>query len=72
MDQIAYPNGDVDGRVVRFSREAGYRFGYGTRAGVLDQNGDRMLIPRLLVGGYDSPGALIFNINRLLAARVLA
>ncbi len=65
---IAYPNGDVDARVVAAVREAGFRRGYTTRPAPARAGEERLLLPRVLVGGYDTPTILFWKLNRALLA----
>lgn len=61
---VSYPNGDVDERVRQACLEAGYRYGYTTLSGCVDGSTNRMEIPRLLIGGYDSLPRLFLRIAR--------
>ncbi len=63
---IAYPNGDVDARVVAAARAAGYRRGYTVRGALSGPGDDPLLLPRVLVGGYDTPSLLFWRLNRAL------
>ena len=54
VTHIAYPNGDTDARVRNFCRQAGFEYGYSTSPGLVKKNADRLTIPRVLIGGYDS------------------
>lgn len=68
---IAYPNGDADERVESACRSAGYVLGFLAERGVLNLPRDRMRIPRVLVGGYDSVSTVVGMVNReLLRGRV--
>jgi len=71
VEDVAYPNGDVDARVVAAARAAGYRRGYTVREAVSRPGNDPLLLPRVLVGGYDTPSLLFWRLNRalLLGAR---
>jgi peptidoglycan/xylan/chitin deacetylase (PgdA/CDA1 family) len=51
---ISYPNGNVDDRIKMACMEAGYRYGYTTSYGKFDATVDKMYIPRILIGGYDT------------------
>jgi peptidoglycan/xylan/chitin deacetylase (PgdA/CDA1 family) len=66
VEHIAYPNGDVDGRVEEVCRRLGFRFGYTVTPGRIGRNTDRLRIPRVLVGGFDSPLRLVLNLARCL------
>ena len=66
VTDIAYPNGDVDARVVAAARAAGYRRGYTVRGALSRPGGDPLLLPRVLVGGYDTPSLLFWRVNRAL------
>lgn len=66
VNDIAYPNGDVDARVVAAARAAGYRRGYTVREAPSRPGDDPLLLPRLLVGGYDTPAVLSWSLNRAL------
>lgn len=68
IEDIAYPNGDHDVRVRAACQRAGYHRGYTAERGLASHEGDSMLIPRLLVGGYDTVRDLLAGINRLLIA----
>ncbi|MHB8079150.1 MAG: polysaccharide deacetylase family protein [Candidatus Krumholzibacteriia bacterium] len=66
VGDIAYPNGDVDGRVVAAARAAGYRRGYTVREAPRLPGDDPLRMPRVLVGGYDTPALLSWRLNRAL------
>lgn len=66
VDQVAYPNGDLDPRVAASCRAAGYRQGYLVRPGVVTGATEPLTIPRIAVGGYDSAATVLFKINRQL------
>jgi peptidoglycan/xylan/chitin deacetylase (PgdA/CDA1 family) len=66
VEDIAYPNGDVDARVVAAARAVGYRRGYTVRGALSRPGGDPLLLPRVLVGGYDTPSLLFWRVNRTL------
>jgi peptidoglycan/xylan/chitin deacetylase (PgdA/CDA1 family) len=66
IDEIAYPNGDEDQRVIDACIKAGYRRGYGTDPGLVPRKPDLWRIPRLFVGGYDTAADVIANVNTLL------
>ena len=68
---VAYPNGDCNDRVVDACRRAGYAFGFVTETAVFRPGCDPYGIPRLLVGGYDSPQALGARVSRLLLAEAV-
>ena len=65
---IAYPNGNLDGRVVRAVQEAGFKRGYTTVRGVARSGHDPLRLPRVLIGGYDDPTTLFWLVNRALLA----
>lgn len=65
---IAYPNGNLDDRVVAAARTAGFARGHTTARGVARAGADPMRLPRLLVGGYDPPATLFWLVNRALLA----
>jgi peptidoglycan/xylan/chitin deacetylase (PgdA/CDA1 family) len=64
VTRIAYPNGDADDRVVTAAAAAGYRRGFTVTPGVVSTDTDPMRLPRISIGGYDSPA--------LVAAKVYA
>ena len=64
VESIAYPNGDADARVREACRRAGYRFGYTVTPGRVGPATDFFQIPRILVGGFDSPWRVILNLAR--------
>ena len=66
IHHIAYPNGNSDERVNRACRDAGYRFGYTIRKGVVGAHTDKMNIPRVLIGGFDSTTKIMWFIGREL------
>lgn len=66
VHHISYPNGDVDDRVQKACMEAGYRFGYTTVHGRFDKATDRMRIPRILIGGFDSTPKVVFKVCKAL------
>lgn len=63
---LAYPNGDFDERVVARAAAAGYTRAYTTRIGLTRPETPPLRLPRLGVGGYDSPSVLRYRLNRLL------
>lgn len=67
VTELAYPNGDHDAAVRDAARAAGYLRGYILGPRGVPQAVDPFAIPRQLVGGFDSPGVLRFQLNRLLA-----
>jgi peptidoglycan/xylan/chitin deacetylase (PgdA/CDA1 family) len=70
--EIAYPNGDVDQPVAEACRAVGFARGFTTRPGVWRLGASGFRIPRLLVGGYDTPSRLGRRVGGLLARRLLA
>jgi peptidoglycan/xylan/chitin deacetylase (PgdA/CDA1 family) len=72
IGHFAYPNGSYDDRVVRACVQAGYQRAYAASPGLLTPRTDRFRIPRLLVGGYDSPDMVAARVNTLLLTRGLA
>jgi len=66
IHHISYPNGNADERVNRACRDAGYRFGYTTRKGVVGSCMEEMNIPRVLIGGFDSTAKIVLLIGREL------
>jgi peptidoglycan/xylan/chitin deacetylase (PgdA/CDA1 family) len=69
---LAYPNGDADKRVLAAARTAGFQRGYAARPGIVRPRTASMDLPRLLIGGYDTPGVLAFKLNYLLLRAALA
>ncbi len=67
-DDIAYPNGNHDERVIRACRDAGFTRGYTAAVGAVGSGFDPMRIPRILVGGYDSADALLRRIRGVLVS----
>jgi hypothetical protein len=65
-DRLSWPNGDFDENTCRLAAELGYTTGFSTRPGLIDKDGSRMALPRLLIGGYDSCATIRFQVNRLL------
>ncbi len=63
---LAYPNGDADERVFAAAEAAGFGRGYTTADGVTRPQTAPLRLPRLLIGGYDTPSVLAFKLNRLL------
>ena len=63
---IGYPNGDNDERVRQACRNAGYRLGFTATAARVDHDTDRLNIPRLQVGGYDSSLRFMWNLARTM------
>ncbi len=67
VKDIAYPNGDCDGRVAQACREAGYERGFTVRAAAVSlRRADPYRMPRLLVGAYDSAETLAVRIAKLV------
>jgi peptidoglycan/xylan/chitin deacetylase (PgdA/CDA1 family) len=60
--QLSYPNGDVDQRVKGIVKTAGFKFGYGTKPGLVNRSSDGLDIPRILIGGYDSVEDIFFKL----------
>lgn len=58
VDYLAYPYGDVDGRVRGKAKEAGYRAAFSTRSGFNTEQTDPFLIRRIEVMGDDTAGML--------------
>jgi len=50
---IAYPNGDWDAQVLADCRESGFELGFTAEEPVWPDTPDPLLMPRLLVGGFD-------------------
>jgi len=71
IDHLAYPNGNVDRRVIGAMRRSGYRYGYLTAGGLAEPLRDSFRLPRVMVGGYDPPGVTRFLINRHLLAATM-
>jgi len=63
---LAYPNGDVDDRVVRCAAEAGYVRGWTTQEGLLLGEMDMYRLPRIMIGAFDTPSTIGWKINRLI------
>lgn len=53
VDYLAYPFGDVDGRVIEAARAAGYRAALGTEASIIQKRSDRWALNRILVSYTD-------------------
>jgi peptidoglycan/xylan/chitin deacetylase (PgdA/CDA1 family) len=70
-DAVAYPNGDNDARVRAAAAKAGFRLGFVVRAGIASIEGDRLALPRVLVGGYDGLTLLRYKLNRALLQATL-
>jgi len=68
---LAYPNGDADERVLAATRAAGFRRGYTTAPGVVRRQMNPLRLPRLMIGGYDTPAVLAFKLNRVLMRAAL-
>lgn len=68
---IAYPNGNADARVRAACRLAGYRYGYTVAPGRVGPATDRFHIPRILVGGFDTPRRVVLKLARSLIALAL-
>jgi peptidoglycan/xylan/chitin deacetylase (PgdA/CDA1 family) len=66
VTHISYPNGDTNERVKRASMDAGYRFGYKTASACVNEYTDRLEIPRLLIGGYDSSAGILWQLRKIL------
>jgi peptidoglycan/xylan/chitin deacetylase (PgdA/CDA1 family) len=63
---VAYPNGDRDERVMAAAAAAGYRRGYAVRPGLVAGRVRALDLPRVAVGGFDTPAMLRFKIFREL------
>ncbi len=63
---LAYPNGDWDERVAAAAESTGYTRTWTTRHALIRAGAPRLALPRLEVGGYDSPEILGFNLNHHL------
>jgi peptidoglycan/xylan/chitin deacetylase (PgdA/CDA1 family) len=63
---LAYPNGDVDERVLTAARAAGFHRGYTVVPGLVLPRAAPLRLPRLLIGGYDTAEVLAFKLNRVL------
>lgn len=68
IEDLAYPNGDHDFRVVDACSKAGYRHGYVTVSSVVSRSQEPFTIPRLLVGGYDTARDVVASVEALLVA----
>ncbi|HOX25972.1 MAG TPA: polysaccharide deacetylase family protein [Candidatus Krumholzibacteria bacterium] len=66
VTQLAYPNGDHDPRVTGAVAAAGYTLAYTTRPGLVAGRRDALALPRVAVGGFDSPAVLRFQLLRAL------
>ena len=69
---VAYPNGDVDDRVIRATRACGFARGYTTQTGVPGLGTDPLRLPRLLVGGYDTAADLELAIRSVVQRPALS
>lgn len=67
-EHLAYPNGDHDARILAAAATAGYRGGYTIRSGLVAGRVPALTLPRLAVGGFDTPARLRFNLARTLLA----
>lgn len=67
VTQLAYPNGDHDARVRAATAQAGFRLAYTTRSSLAAGRQDPFALPRIAVGGFDSPALLRFLVLRRLA-----
>lgn len=70
VEQLSYPNGDIDQRVKAIVRSTGFKLAYGTRPGLVDHSSDPLDIPRILVGGYDSVEDINFALLTEVVKRV--
>lgn len=63
ITHLSYPNGDVDDRVKNIAKATGFKFAYGIKPSLIDNDAcDAMDIPRILVGGYDSVEDIFFRL----------
>lgn len=65
IQHISFPNGNADERTILAARAAGYRLGFTTQRRVVCSHNDKLAIPRVLVGGFDSRLWLLWKISRL-------
>jgi peptidoglycan/xylan/chitin deacetylase (PgdA/CDA1 family) len=72
ITHISYPNGNVNQNVEMLCREAGYDYGYTTQHCIVKKDTNRMQIPRISVGGYDTIQMLFWKINKAMIKRVIA
>jgi peptidoglycan/xylan/chitin deacetylase (PgdA/CDA1 family) len=63
--QIAYPNGNHNAAVREVCARAGFRQGFVASPGIVRGQCDPMRVPRLLVGGYDTPRDVVAAVNLL-------
>ena len=68
VSHLAYPNGDWDERVSACASQIGFTYAFALGGRLVRQDCNRLSIPRLLVGGYDSLHVLRFLVNRTLLA----
>lgn len=66
VSTVAYPNGNHDDRVIDAARALGYTRGFAAIRGLVPRRPDFFRVPRLLVGGYDTPRDLLCGLNMLL------
>jgi len=69
VTRIAYPNGDADDRVVTAAAAAGYRRGFTVRPGAVSTDADPLRLPRISIGGYDSPALVAAKVYELAVRR---
>jgi peptidoglycan/xylan/chitin deacetylase (PgdA/CDA1 family) len=69
VTRIAYPNGDADDRVVAAAAAAGYRRGFTVRPGTVSADTDPLRLPRISIGGYDSPALVAAKVYELAVRR---
>jgi len=66
VEHISYPNGNFDERVIRFCQQGGFRYGYTTIPKVVNRFTHPMNIPRIAVGGFDTPLTILINILKAI------
>ena len=69
VQDLAYPNGEHDDAVVMAAHQTGHERAFVTTPRVFLPGADRLRIPRLLVGGYDSCGRLADRLGGILFSR---
>jgi peptidoglycan/xylan/chitin deacetylase (PgdA/CDA1 family) len=64
VEHIAYPNGNFDQKVVQACHKAGFNHGFNLQKGCWNAGTDLMLIPRQMIGGYDSFSTILYQLNK--------
>ena len=66
INYISYPNGNWNEKIIKMCQDIGFQYGFLAQSGLFKNNTNRMRIPRMGIGGYDTPNDISFSLNKML------